>query len=94
MRDQVVAIAQEAIAREQAEIEIIGPPELAKRLGVPTSWVQERTRNRTKDTIPHYKFGKYVRFAWGSPELAEWLRGRMVVSDSTVERAYIKEKTR
>ena len=73
------------------EAEVIDSAELARRIGVPPSWVRERTRTRSKDIIPHLKFGKYVRFAWGSRELAEWLRGRMVIGNSTVERAQIKE---
>lgn len=91
MRDQSTAIAEVVPTTHE---EIIDAAELARRLGVPKSWVEEKVRSRTKDKIPHYKFGKYTRFAWGSPELAEWLRGRMVVVNSTVERAYTKEKTR
>jgi hypothetical protein len=74
--------------------ERIDTAELAQRLSLPKSWVQDRVRTRAKDQIPHSKFGKYIRFDWGSPELAEWLSRRKVVSNSTVERAHIKEKTR
>jgi hypothetical protein len=70
-----------------AQYELIDAAELAERLAVPKSWVDERVRNRTTEKIPHLKFGKYVRFAWGSPALADWLRQRMVVSNSTVKRA-------
>ena len=94
MRDQSTAVAKVVPTTHEESEEIIDAAELARRLGVPKSWVEERVRSRTEDKIPHYKFGKYTRFAWGSPELAEWLRGRMVVVNSTVERAYIKEKTR
>ena len=35
--------------------------EIANILGVPTSWIYQRTRLGPK-AIPHVKFGKYVRF--------------------------------
>lgn len=55
-----------------SHIEVIDAPELARRLNVPLSWVQEHTRSRIVDPIPHLKFGKLVRFEWGSVELEEW----------------------
>ena len=66
--------------------------QLAERWSVPESWVREYVRKRVTDPIPHYQFGKYVRFAWGSPELANWLERRMVVANNRkVERAQRKE---
>ena len=53
--------------------ELIDSPELAKRLNLPESWVREYTRARVRDPIPHVRFGRYVRFEWPSPELAEWI---------------------
>jgi hypothetical protein len=53
--------------------EIIDAAELAKRWGLPESWVRSKTRTRAIDRIPCLRFGRYVRFAWGSPELAKWL---------------------
>jgi hypothetical protein len=53
-------------------IEVIDAEELARRLNVPLSWVQEHTRSRIVDPIPHLKLGKFVRFEWGSPLLEEW----------------------
>ncbi len=85
MDDQIENGAAPAAKPEEPEYEFISSAELAKRLGVPKSWVDERVRTRTRNFIPHFKFGKYTKFAWGSPELAEWLRRRKV-SDSTVER--------
>ena len=35
--------------------------ELSELLGVPVSWIYQRTR-MGQDAIPHVKFGKYVRF--------------------------------
>ena len=55
---------------------IIDSAELAKRLNLPESWVRDQVRSRAVDPIPHKKFGKYVRFVWGSPELEKWLKRR------------------
>lgn len=56
--------------------EIIDSKELASRLNLPESWVRDQVRRRAVDPIPHLRFGKYVRFAWRSPELTEWLERR------------------
>jgi len=53
--------------------EIIDSPELARRLGLPESWVRSHVRSRTTDEIPHLKFGRWTRFDWNSPELQEWI---------------------
>jgi hypothetical protein len=60
-------------------VELIDSVELARRLQVPDSWVRNRTRARTPATerIPCLRFGRYVRFAWDSPSLQAWIRGRM-----------------
>ncbi len=60
--------------------EIIDSVELAKRWVLPTSWIREQARSRATDPIPHIRFGRYVRFRWGSPELNDWLHRRMVNS--------------
>lgn len=55
---------------------------LAKRLGVPESWVRSHSNpNRTSDPIPHLKFGRYVRFPWGSEALRAWLDRQLVSTD-------------
>ena len=57
--------------------EIIDAKELARRWHVPVSWIREYTRpDRTDDPLPHVRFGKYVRFEWGSPPLEQWLARR------------------
>lgn len=62
--------AQNAV---QQFYEVIDSKELAKRLGLPLSWVQNHTRRQCGgDEIPHVKLGHLVRFEWGSPELYEW----------------------
>ena len=47
---------------------------LAEFFGLPLSWVYERTRREGPDTIPHLKFGKYVRFDPESESFQAWLR--------------------
>jgi hypothetical protein len=61
---------------QPVEIVIIDARELAARLKLPVSWVQEACRSRCDDPIPHLVFGKYRRFRWGSPELTAWLARR------------------
>jgi hypothetical protein len=55
--------------------EVIDSAELASRWRVPESWIRNRTRSRTpkEERIPCIRFGRYVRFEWGSLQLAEWL---------------------
>ena len=55
--------------------EIIDSSELARRWGVPESWVRSNTRvsrTATANQIPHVQLGRYVRFEWDSPDLEEW----------------------
>jgi hypothetical protein len=54
---------------------LIDAPELARRLGVPESWVRNRTRARTPvfERIPCIRLGRYVRFEWGSARLQSWI---------------------
>jgi hypothetical protein len=74
--------------------EFIDSGELALRWNLPESWVREQVRRRSKDPIPYIRFGKYVRFRWGSPELEDWA-GRRIVSSSNREvgRALGEEST-
>jgi hypothetical protein len=60
---------------ENGPAEIIDSAELALRWRVPESWIRNHTRERTpkEARIPCVRFGRYVRFEWGSPRLAEWL---------------------
>jgi hypothetical protein len=55
--------------------ELIDSAQLATRLRVPESWVRNHTRVRTpkEERIPCVRFGRYVRFEWGSPQLMEWI---------------------
>ena len=56
-----------------AHFELIDAPELASRWHLPASWIREQTRSRCSDPIPHLRLGRFVRFEWGSPDLADWL---------------------
>jgi hypothetical protein len=53
--------------------------ELGRRLALPESWIRDQVRSRAEDPLPFVPFGKYVRFAWGSPELEAWIRRRMMM---------------
>jgi predicted DNA-binding transcriptional regulator AlpA len=37
--------------------------ELSRLLGVPVTWIYDRTRHNHPDPLPHYKLGKYLRFS-------------------------------
>jgi hypothetical protein len=60
----------------QLQYEIIDAQELAVKLRVPKSWILEQTRSRATDPLPCLRFGRYVRFRWGSRELDQWLERR------------------
>jgi len=53
---------------------LLNPQELANLLGVPVSFVYDRTRQHAADPIPHFKLGKYVRF--DLLQVQEWLQER------------------
>lgn len=59
--------------------EVIDAKELARRWSLPITWIQEQTRSRTADVIPHLRFGRYVRFEWGDPVLDQWLARRRIL---------------
>jgi excisionase family DNA binding protein len=65
----VVAIASNSSAA------LLTPHQLAERLGVPVTWVREKTRERARvrdrDPLPVVRLGKYVRFSWSAVEA--WL---------------------
>jgi hypothetical protein len=67
---------------QSVQVEIINAEELAARLKLPKTWVEEACRTRATDPIPHLKFGKYRRFKWGSRELTQWLERRMTGKES------------
>jgi hypothetical protein len=74
------------------EYQFIDSRELAARWAVPETWIRERVRTRCEDPLPHVRFGKYVRFRWGSPELEGWAERRIVsASNRDVGRVHRKE---
>lgn len=56
----------ESVSGEHKTYEFIDSNELAARWGLPGSWIREQVRSRAADPLPHVRFGKYVRFRWGS----------------------------
>ena len=65
---------------------------LAARWGLPETWIRDQVRRRSADPLPHIRFGKYVRFRWGSPELEAWAERRIVSSNrSNAGRAHRKD---
>ncbi|MFH2055573.1 MAG: helix-turn-helix domain-containing protein [bacterium] len=53
---------------------LLNPNELAARLGVPVSWIYDRTRKGGPEILPHIKVGKYVRFE--EEKVMEYLRAK------------------
>ena len=74
-----------------AEIEFIDSKELAARWRLPESWIREQVRARATDPLPHVRFGKYVRFRWGSEELTCWAERRIVAATKGTGRVPRKE---
>src|SRR5215813_8686983 len=66
------------------QYEFIDSKQIAVRWNLPESWIREQVRSRSTDPIPHIRFGKYVRFRWGSPELEHWAERRIVASSNRV----------
>ncbi len=65
-------------ASQQSQYEFIDSKELGSRWALPESWIREQVRSRAADPLPHVRFGKYVRFRWGSPELDGWAERRII----------------
>jgi hypothetical protein len=66
------------------EYDLLDSAELAARLNISESWVRDQVRTRASDPIPHARFGRYVRFRWGSPELETWAERRMLFGNNRV----------
>ena len=65
----------------------------AERLNVSESWVRDQVRKRASDPTPHVRFGKHIRYRWGSPELESWAERRIVTDNNrVVSRAPGKER--
>lgn len=67
-------------------LEILNSEQLAERLNVSQTWVKKNSqRSYTSDPIPSFRLGRFVRYAWGSPNLTHWLERRIGQSTSTRE---------
>lgn len=73
------------------QYQFIDSKELAERWALPESWIRDQVRARAEDPLPHVRFGKYVRFRWGSPELEAWAEKRIVGSNKGVGRVPHRE---
>ena len=60
--------------------ELITPELLARRLNCSVRFIKESSRKSTTlDPIPHIRLNRRTRlYAWGSPELSNWLERRGV----------------
>jgi len=56
-----------------SDIERIDSAELAKRIGLPETWIRAHSLDKNTDVIPHLHFGHYVRFEWNSEALNAWI---------------------
>jgi hypothetical protein len=75
-----------------SDYEYLDSAQFALRLNTSESWVRDQVRTRSDEPIPHVRFGKYVRFRFGSPELEIWAERRMVTGNNrVVSRAQGKE---
>lgn len=74
-------------SQTEMHYEVIDSVEPARRWVLPVSWVRGHVRSRVTDPIPHIRFGRYIRFRWGSPELEGWLAEHMVNSGASRKRA-------
>jgi excisionase family DNA binding protein len=54
--------------------QLLKPQQLADLLGVPISFIYDRTRQNASDPIPHFKVGKYIRFDLA--QVQSWLQER------------------
>jgi hypothetical protein len=80
--DQSEQPRTEASSQRIETYEFIDSEELARRWGIPVSWIREQVRKRAEDPLPHVSLGKYVRFLWGSPALELWIRRRIVMGNN------------
>jgi hypothetical protein len=67
---------------DRGQYEFLDCKQLAERWNVPETWIRERVRRRSQDPLPHVRFGKYVRFRWGAPELEDWAERRIVTGSN------------
>jgi excisionase family DNA binding protein len=71
MKDNQEEQPREAQENKVNGQELLTIEELASLLRVPKGWIYGKTRERSPDTLPFYKVGKYLRFRLG--EVEQWL---------------------
>ena len=54
--------------------DILTPAEVAARLKVKPAWIYNKLRERGKDSLPHIKMGRYLRFSWSA--VSAWLESQ------------------
>jgi len=53
---------------------LLNVKELAEILGVPISWIYDRTRKSGPESLPHLRVGKYIRFQ--ESEVLDYLKSK------------------
>ena len=51
--------------------DILTPEQLAERLQVAPSWIYEKSRRRSRNPLPVFRIGRYLRFSWTA--VCAWL---------------------
>jgi len=70
-----VSLSNEAVTEQlENEADLLGVDQLARRLGVPKSWVYRQCRLHKKTGFPVEKFGKYNKFDY--EKVREWAARR------------------
>jgi excisionase family DNA binding protein len=65
---------QQAISTGPSIDRLLTPEDVASLLGVPRSWIYERTRLRSTDRLPGFRLGKYWRFR--RADVLAWVEAR------------------
>jgi len=62
-------------------MKLLNVKELAEKLGVPVSWIYDRTRKSGPESLPHIRVGKYIRFQ--EAEVLEYLKNKAAEENPT-----------
>jgi len=54
--------------------DLLTPAELAVRLRVKPVWIYNKLRQHDKDSLPHIRMGRYLRFSWAA--VSAWLESQ------------------
>jgi hypothetical protein len=77
-RPVLMQVSQRAVSEESgtapgsASFEMLDSKGLGAKWGLFPSWIERRSQPGVSDPIPHYRFGRYVRYKWPSAELLAW----------------------